>query len=212
MALVDIHTHLIPDVDDGINSKELLLSMLDAYQAEGFTKVVSTTHLYNPYVHTKTDNIRIMGQWAKEEAAKRNIEFFIGSETFIEGMSEVSVLPFLNNCVLLETDYYSAPLFLIYHVNDLIKRSYRVILAHIERYRWFKLNSPLVKELRDLGVFFQCNVEAVEQGNLDYLFSEKLVDVIASDNHGDLTLPKRLRIQLERHPQVALKMDKLFNF
>ncbi|MFA5514096.1 MAG: CpsB/CapC family capsule biosynthesis tyrosine phosphatase [Sphaerochaetaceae bacterium] len=212
MALVDIHTHLIPFVDDGINNKSTLLESLDAYKDEGFNKLVSTVHLYNPYVNTRVENIREMGQWVKEEAAKRDIEFFIGSETFIGGMNEVSVLPFLNNCVLIETDYYAAPLFLVHHANDLIKRSYKVILAHIERYRWFNLDSPLVMQLRELGLYFQCNVDAVEQKSVEHLLKEGFVDIIATDNHGDLTLPKRLRALLEGYPAIKVRMDKLFEF
>jgi protein-tyrosine phosphatase len=67
-------------------------------------------------------------------------------------------------------------------------------------------------QLRELGLYFQCNVDAVEQKSVEHLLKEGFVDIIATDNHGDLTLPKRLRALLEGYPAIKVRMDKLFEF
>ncbi|MGI6467350.1 MAG: CpsB/CapC family capsule biosynthesis tyrosine phosphatase [Sphaerochaetaceae bacterium] len=210
MALIDSHTHLLPMIDDGVQKEEKFFELLEAYEKHGFSKVVSTIHLYNPYVATKTEDIKEKSIWAKEAAKKYNIDFEVGSETFIGSTQEVLVIPFLDNCVLIETDTFTEPLFLIEHVKDLIKLNYKVILAHVERYRWFNLKNHLVKALQDYGVFFQCNVEGIEDGSSSSYLKADVVDVIASDNHGDVTLPRRLVAQLEKYPKVVQRMDNLF--
>lgn len=211
MRLVETHAHLLPFVDDGVRSKEQCLEVLDAYAAAGFAHVVTTPHLYNPQVVTRTEHIRPMFEWAREEALKRELHLSLGSETYVGGTLDPMVLPFLGNFVLLEVDTQTEPLFVLHHAFGLIKRGHSVILAHIERYRWFDEKSGVATKLREMGVFFQCNVEGVEKGQADRFLQSGMVDVIAGDNHGDVTLPGRLAALLVKHPDVRRRMENLFH-
>lgn len=210
MHLVECHSHLLPFVDDGVRTKEQCLVVLDAYAAAGFSHIVTTPHLYNPQVNTRTEHIREMYEWAREEAARRDVQLSLGSETYIGGTLDPHVLPFFGNFVLLEVDTQTEPLFLLHHAFGLIKRGYSVILAHIERYRWFEENSNLVIKLREMGVFFQCNVDGVEKGLADRFLKRAMVDIIAGDNHGDVLLPARLAAVLAENVDVRRRMENLF--
>jgi protein-tyrosine phosphatase len=68
----------------------------------------------------------------------------------------------------------------------------------------------MLQRLRDLGCLLQTNVEAVESElSLPYL-ELGLIDVIATDNHGDETLPSRLVDAIEKWPSVGRSMQNLW--
>ena len=211
MGYVESHAHLLPFVDDGVRTKEACLQTLGAYAEAGFDRVVTTPHLYNPLVSTRVKNIRTMYEWAKEEAETLGIELVLGSETYVGGAIDPQVLPFLKKFVLVEVDTIIEPLFLIHHAYALQKRGFSVILAHIERYEWFQEETQTVKKLREIGVLFQCNVEGVESGKANRFLEKNLVDIIAGDNHGDITLPGRMVTLLKAHPMVLHRMENLFS-
>lgn len=210
MGFVETHSHLLPFVDDGISSKEAFIEVVEAYKKGGFSHIVVTPHLYNPYVTTRTEHIRPMYEWAKGEAAARNIELILGAETYIGGAIEPHLIPFFSKYILIEVDWYTEPHFLLNRLYSLIKRGYYVILAHIDRYKWFSASSPLVFKLREMGLLFQANVDAVLEGRVDTYLQKKMVDIIASDNHGDVTLVKKFVSALEAHPDIAERMNMMF--
>ncbi|MDX9934628.1 MAG: CpsB/CapC family capsule biosynthesis tyrosine phosphatase, partial [Sphaerochaetaceae bacterium] len=199
-----------PFVDDGVQSKEQCLSVLGAYKQAGFDRVVVTPHLYNPYVSTRTANIRLMYQWAAEEAAKMGLKLFLGSEIFIGSIHPEHILPFMSRFALVVLDYYTKPLFLEHYNYILLKRGYHVILAHVERYQWFSPKDPLAKKIKELGVHFQCNVDGVESGAAAKWINSGMIDVIACDNHGNTGVPEKLATLLRRYPDISAKMNSLF--
>jgi protein-tyrosine phosphatase len=210
MGLIESHAHLLPFVDDGVRTKEDCVRVLKAYAEAGFDRVVTTPHLYNPLVTTRVEHIRTMFAWAQQEAQKLGIAFSLGGETYVGGALDPLVLPFFQNCVLLEVDVTTEPLFLLHHAYALQKRGYTVILAHIERYHWFTVKGKITEQLREIGVYFQCNVEAVESHAAQRYLDQDMVDIIASDNHGDVSLPARMAAVLEEHPLIFQRMEHIF--
>lgn len=210
MGFIEVHSHLLPFVDDGVGTKESCLAVLEAYAAAGFDRVVVTPHLYNPYVSTRTQNIRAMYAWAAQEAMRMGLALYLGSEIYVGMSDSTNVLPFMGRFVLVEVDYYSEPLFLVNHAYTLLKRGYHVVLAHVERYRWFSTKSPLAVKLRELGVHFQCNVDGVESGVAAKWMASGWIDVLAGDNHGDAGLPAKLAAMLQRYPEISARMESLF--
>jgi protein-tyrosine phosphatase len=210
MGYIEIHSHLLPFVDDGVGSKEQCTQVLQAYQAAGFDRIVLTPHLYNPYVATRTKNIRPMFSWVQEEAARVGLTMYLGGEIYVGASDNLEVLPFLGRFVLLEVNYVVEPLFLLNQAYTLLKRGFDVILAHVERYQWFTLESMVARKLREMGVRFQCNVDGVESGLATKWLEAGMIDVIAGDNHGDASLPGRLAALLKKYPEVLGRMESLF--
>ncbi len=211
MGFIEIHSHLLPSVDDGVNSRELALSVVRSYADAGFERVVVTPHLYNPKVATHVNNIREMYNWLSAEALDMGLELELGSETFIGSSLSAKNIPFSHGFVLVEVDTLVEPLFLISYVRSVMEKNQYVVLAHIERYTWFHRNSIVVKKLKEMGVFFQSNCDAVLQGTVNQYLEMDYVDIIAGDNHGDPELPYRLRDALQKHPRVLQNMNRLFN-
>jgi protein-tyrosine phosphatase len=210
MGYIEIHSHLLPFIDDGVGSKEKAKQVFAAYQAAGFDRVVCTPHLYNPYVETRIQNIRTIFAWAKEEALTFGLDLYLGGETYVGTSDNLEVLPFYGNFVLLEVNYVIEPLFLLNQAYSLLKRGFEVILAHVERYQWFNTESMVATKLREMGVHFQCNVDGVESGLATKWLEAGLIDVIAGDNHGDVGLPARLAALFKKYPEVLNRMDSLF--
>jgi protein-tyrosine phosphatase len=59
--LIDIHSHLLAGVDDGVKTREEASALLDQYHKHGFTHIVCTPHFNDP--HVNTDILRIRGEF-----------------------------------------------------------------------------------------------------------------------------------------------------
>lgn len=210
MGFIEMHSHLLPGIDDGVASQEDSIAMLDAYALAGFTHIVATPHLYNPNVMTRVQDIRTTFAWFAQEAEKRGIHAELGSETFIGSSKEPKAIPFLHGFVLVEVETMIEPMYLLKFAREQIDQGRAVILAHIERYRWMSPTHPLVHQLRERGVFFQSNCTAVHNGEVNQYLSRDLIDIIAGDNHGNPELPALLAQTLTEHPRVLSIMNRLF--
>jgi protein-tyrosine phosphatase len=181
--MIDIHTHLLPGIDDGVRTRDESSALLVDYQAAGFRHIVCTPHIANPFVKTAVLEIRAAFEWFRAETARFGIEAHLGSELFI-GPAKSKYIPFLERFILVETYSESPPLFLLDRVFELQLKGFTVILAHIERYEWFSLDHSIAVRLREMGVLFQVNCEGLENGSAKPYLNAGWVDIIASDNHG----------------------------
>lgn len=209
MGLCDLHCHLLPLIDDGYVSKESFSRMLHLYLENGITTIAFTPHIYNPFVTTNIADLRQTFAWAQREAAKEGITTYLGSELYVGDQARLVCVPIAQKYALLEFGLSLPPARLLERIETLILQKLTPILAHVERYRWLEPQSALLGELLKLGCLLQTNVEAVENGDsLGYL-KRDLIDIIATDNHGDETLPLRLVQCLNAWPQVYGKMETL---
>ena len=207
--MVDLHSHILYGVDDGISTKEESCEILKEYKKAGFSKVALTPHLYNPYVSTEVKLIRPhfeeLQKWAKEEL---DLELVLGSEVFVGKQINLLTLPIENKYSLVEFDIFLMPTNLLRRLDDIFKKDLEVIIAHVERYRWFKPNSSISKELKNAGCFFQMNAEAAKKKSplvMNWLESG-MIDIIASDNHGKKGLAKTLRDTVFEYPEIKYRM------
>lgn len=163
---LDLHSHLIPGIDDGVETIEESVEMLEKMQLLGFRKVVTTPHvMWDCYKNTPDT---ILHGLADIRLAARNAglsiqidaaaEYFI-DEHFVEMLSTGSPLLTLpGNRVLVELPY-STPLMntsetLFY----IIEKGYRPVLAHPERYTYFYSDPTAYKKLCDQGCELQVNI------------------------------------------------------
>ncbi len=210
MGVCDLHCHLLPEIDDGYVSVEQFSRMLTLYAESGITTIAFTPHIYNPYVTTNVANLRSTYQWAQEVASSLGLVTYLGSELYVGEQEELKSLPIGGRYALLEFGLSLPPPRLFERLAGVQNQGLVPILAHVERYRWLEPKSPLLAQLKQMGCLLQSNVEAVENGDsLPYLKLD-LIDVIATDNHGDETLPLRLVQTLADWPQIAQRMENLW--
>ena len=196
--MFDIHTHIIPYVDDGSSSLEESINMIKHEIDIGVTDIICTPHhIFHRYEAT-VEVIKERFNFLKEEVEKLNlpIKLYLGQEICythredIISMLKNGTLLTLNNTnrVLLEFSFTREPediLDVIYNFNI---NGYEVIIAHVERYEWMTLDK--VVALRNEGALIQINSNSIlgltswsEKRFVKKLLKHNLVDFVASDTH-----------------------------
>ena len=181
--------------------------MLSLYKESGVSSIAFTPHIYNPYVTTNIGSLRETFGWASKIALDMGMMAYLGSELFVRDQQELKCIPIAGKYCLVEFGLSLPPANMIPRLEKLQSGGLTIILAHCERYRWLSPSNSMMERFRALGALVQVNVESVEDGSaLPYLESG-LVDLIATDNHGDETLPSRMLAVLNEWPVIYDKME-----
>ncbi|MGP1508150.1 MAG: CpsB/CapC family capsule biosynthesis tyrosine phosphatase [Sphaerochaeta sp.] len=209
MNFLDLHSHLLFDVDHGVQTRELYRALLTEYSKYGINTLVFTPHLFHPTVKTKVENIRKNFALASEDAAKVGIKTVLGAELYLGSQLEVRTIPIGGRYALVEFPVEAMPIGLDRKLQQLVEQGLEPVIAHIERYRWLTPKSKTVDMFKDIGAWIQVNVSGIENKTALPYIRQNLVDIIADDNHGDMTLPGRLRACLDAYPAICSRMETL---
>jgi protein-tyrosine phosphatase len=209
MSVFDFHTHLLFGVDHGVQTQEIYRKLLLEYHKNGIDTLVLTPHVYHPTVKTNVMNIRPNFEKACRDAEKIGMKLYLGSELYLSSQLEVKSIPVAGRYALCEFPVSSKPLALDRKLQQLTDRGFEIVVAHVERYQWMKPNDDTFKMLREMGAWIQVNVADIENKTAMPYIDADLVDIIASDNHGDLTLPSRLKAALDAHPVIRARMESM---
>ncbi|KXZ40582.1 protein-tyrosine phosphatase [Alkalithermobacter thermoalcaliphilus JW-YL-7 = DSM 7308] len=225
--MIDIHCHIINNVDDGSRSIEESIEMAKIASNEGIKKIINTSHyhLYSDY---------ITGESLKERVEKFNhilkekgidIQVLVGNEIYYskELISKLDELDFysLNNSkyVLLEFPPDDFPDNIEDIIHEFKIRNFVLILAHIERYHKTIKNPLLVQECIEQGALIQINSNSIEgkYGKEIQNFCKKLllgncIHFVASDAHSCTKRPPKLKKSYEYVSSLIGKenADKIF--
>jgi tyrosine-protein phosphatase YwqE len=194
---VDMHSHLIPGIDDGAKTMEQSIEMLKKFADLGYEKVVTTPHIMSDF-YRNTPEIILSGlEKVRLELKNQKIdlEFFAAAEyyldyEFIEKVKEKSVLSFSGNHVLFELSFSAEQPNVDEAIFELISNDYQPILAHVERYSFYQNRIDRIKEIREKGALLQMNINSLSghygpdvKKLAEKLIELELIDVISSDCH-----------------------------
>lgn len=193
--LIDFHTHLLPGVDDGVETTEESLQMLGTYQSMGVKKVILTPHVMEDYpLNNKEYLICRFNDLRKEYTG--NIEIALGAEYMLDNsferhLTEGDLLTIAHKEVLTETSYMYAPMNFWGLLNQIHTFGYYIVLAHPERYTYLQTSD--YNRLKQMGVRFQLNILSPTgyYGEKAKITSQKLLemgyyDYLGSDLHDPL--------------------------
>lgn len=193
----DLHSHLIPNIDDGVKTLEESISIIKNLKDLGFKKLITTPHIMS-HKFPNTKDIILKGlEEIRTELEKQNIDIIIEAaaeyyydEYFIELIRKKDLLTFGDNHILFEISYTANPFGLEQVVYELLNQGYKPILAHPERYAYYSHSLEKYHNLKDLGLLFQININSLNKfyGKnpkiaAEYLVENGLVDFIGSDIH-----------------------------
>ena len=160
--MIDIHTHILPAVDDGAKSFEDSLKMIQLEIENGVDTIILTPHYFKNELNAQNKDL-IFAQYEKllEKTKDLNIKLILGSEIYYsdEIMDELisnKIITLGNSKYLLiefslYNEYYNIPdVFL-----DIMALGYKVIFAHPERYVYLSVNQ--IKKISELGCLIQIN-------------------------------------------------------
>jgi len=193
----DMHSHLIPGIDDGARTIEDSLNLVRKMHAMGFRKLITTPHIQSEF-YKNTPEIILSGlEKLRNAVAAENIPVqveaaaeYLLDDGFEEKMNAGNLLTFSDKYIMVELSYYNPHPNLKSFIFNLQCEGFKVILAHPERYTyWFKDFSKY-EDLKERGVFFQLNTVSLAGFYPDPVkkFAEKLIDkgmidFIGSDMH-----------------------------
>ena len=223
---VDMHSHLIPGIDDGSKSMDESIAMLAKFQHLGYKKVITTPHVMYDY-YRNTPEIILSGlEQVRETASKLGLDIEIEAaaeyyfdDYFLDLIAKKDLLSFGDNCVLVEFAFQGKPMYENEMFFELLNAGYKPILAHFERYTAFHGNWAKAQEYRDRGVAIQMNLNSLTghygpevKKQAEKLIDEQLVDFVGSDCHRIqhlLTLEEHLNLPY-MHKLMDLKLRNSF--
>lgn len=209
--MFDIHSHILPGVDDGAKTVEESLSILESMYSQGITDVVATPHFYPHDDNLEDYNEKIQKAFLelKQNIPNKNFpKIHLGCEIlYYDGISKASSLyNFTINgskYLLLElSPYYIKESVLreILYLRD--ERNITPIIAHIERYHKARKFKTFIEFVKQNNILTQVNATSFfskdYKKTLKKLFAYDLVSFIATDSHSMEKRPPLLKLALEK--------------
>jgi len=193
-ALTDLHTHILPAVDDGAKNLEETLEMLRLQRKSGVQRVMLTPHFY---LQKETEQAFRERQ---QQAYQALLDQWQEDTMPVLGLgAEVRYTPELVNAdlraltfgqrdyLLLELPNTEVPAYIEQIVEKILQQGITPILAHIERYPYFRVEPERLKKLIELGALAQVTARVVgskdDQRFARTCLENGLAHVIASDLH-----------------------------
>lgn len=192
---VDMHSHLLYGLDDGAKSLADTQSLIADLKSFGFSQFITTPHT-TPLVWENT-KYQILDQYekVKTELKLSEVDLRVASEyliddSFLKRLENEKLLTIKDNYVLIEMSYINPPIQLYEIIMELNSQGYQPILAHPERYNFYKNDYDSFKKLKSAGCLFQINMlsstgyyGAGITTVADYLLKENMYDFAGSDVH-----------------------------
>lgn len=223
--MIDLHSHILPGLDDGSPSLAESLQMARQAVADGTTEMACTPHVTPGIYENGTANITRAVQALEQELRHTGIPLVlhVGADVHVApdlpGRLADGTVPTLNGSryFLFEPPHHVLPPRLEDLVTQLMNSGFVPILTHPERLTWIKANYDVVERLNAAGCLIQITADLVigAFGRSALYYSEKLidegrVDIIASDTHG----ARRRRPGLSQAVVTAAKRcgeDEVYN-
>lgn len=193
----DMHSHLIPGIDDGAKTMEESLELIRFLHGKGYKKLITTPHVMSDYFRNTPEIILSGLQDVRQAVQEAGIpvtihaaaEYYI-DDGFIRKLEEEKLLTFGDNFLLMEVSYINPP----DGVSDVFFRSqvlgYRPVLAHPERYPFWYRDLEQYRRFYEMGVTLQLNLNSLcgYYGPDAKRIAEKLIDMeiigaVGSDMH-----------------------------
>lgn len=200
--VVDMHSHLLPGLDDGAETVAHSLDLLRVLKELGFNKLVMTPHIMGDFYKNTPEGIRAalailraaaaeagLGDIALDCAAEYYLDEWLGRK--LADGTELLTFGGERRYLLIETSYLNEPLNLNGTIFDLQAAGYRPVLAHPERYVYLYGRFAELEKLRqEQGVFLQLNLNSLAgyyspaaRHVAEKMIDARLVDFVGTDTH-----------------------------
>lgn len=195
--IVDIHSHLLPGIDDGAPTMDHTIGMLRKFEELGYRKLIMTPHIMSgvydntsEIILNKLEEVRKVSQdLGLKLILEASAEYYF-DETLFERIRNKDLLPFQGNHILFEFSFRNQPSQIEELVFQLKSAGYQPVLAHFERYVYFHSSVEVARSLRERGCFIQVNLNSFTghygpdiKNQAIRLLKAGLIDVLGSDCH-----------------------------
>lgn len=215
----DMHSHLIPGIDDGAKTIEDSLLLIRRMHELGFTRLITTPHIMSDYFRNTPEIILSGLESLRKAVAENNIpvkidaaaEYYL-DDGFLKKLDEEPLLTFGDKYLLVEVSYINPPDNIRQILFDAQTRGYRPVLAHPERYPFWYRNMDMYRTLSDSGVLLQINMNSISgyygpeaKRIAEQMIDEGLVNALGTDMHHEKHLAALERCTFEPYLEKALE-------
>ncbi|MEO5979981.1 MAG: CpsB/CapC family capsule biosynthesis tyrosine phosphatase [Chryseolinea sp.] len=195
---VDIHSHLLPGLDDGVQSYEESEDVILHFQNLGYRKLITSPHVMSDTYKNTSEKILARLKKLRAFLVEREIDMQIDAaaeyyldEYVVKLVDEnQKLLTFGKNYLLFETNFLNEPFNLKEFIFLATTKGYQPVLAHPERYIYLQNNLEKAEDLIDRGVLFQINISSITgfyskivQTTANKLIDRGWVHLLGSDCH-----------------------------
>lgn len=221
----DLHSHLLPGLDDGVQSFEEAALVVEKMKELGFSKLITTPHIMSDTYRNTPEMISARCEELNVYLRQRNlnIEISAAAEYYLDEhlaalvAGKENLLTFGNRYLLFELNFMVEPFNLKDFIFSLITSGYKPVLAHPERYLFYQQQPRKLEDLISRGVLLQLNMTSLtgyySKAAADLarlMIDEKWVHFAGSDCH-NLMHVRALEEALKSRPMQKLLSLPLLN-
>ncbi len=222
----DVHSHLIPGIDDGSKNMDDTLNMLKGFVKLGYKKVITTPHIMSDF-YKNTPEIILGGlKNVRKAIEEHNIPIQIEAAAeyyldfhFEELIEAKNLLTFGDNYVLFELSFMHEPKRIKEVIFSLQTHGYKPVLAHVERYPFYFDKWDTILDFKERGCLMQLNINSLSgaygpqvKKAAEDIIDKDWIDLISSDCHhmGHIMSIRDLRTNPYLHKVIS--REKLLNY
>ncbi len=218
--VVDMHSHVLPMLDDGADNMDDSLALLSELQKMGYKKLIATPHIMGDFFKNSKETIYPRLEELQKAAREKGLEIQLEAaaeyyldEWFLEKLEKNEpLLTFGEDYILFELSYINEPPFVNEAIFNMKAQGYKPVLAHPERYIYWQGNTRMLKEIHDKGVILQVNINSLAgyynkgaQRMAEELISLGIVEMLGSDCHGMRHIQAQKKARETSYYKKALK-------
>lgn len=224
--MIDFHTHIIPNIDDGSRSIEETFNLIKEAKEVGFDGIVLTSHYIENYYETDAPERDVWVKAISDNLKSTGIEtdLYLANEIYLsENMMNLLIegkASTINNSsyVLFEMPLNVEPMNLYDVIYSLQENKIIPVLAHPERYSFVQKEPELINDLIEKGVLMQANYGSIlgqygEKAEIIVrkFFEANMIHFLGSDVHRQNTIYKRIPKALNEIRDIvgAEKLEEL---
>jgi tyrosine-protein phosphatase YwqE len=230
--MIDIHSHILPGIDDGAPDLSTALDLCKGLVELGFSAVIATPHIISDVYPNTEENIITAFKNLNAEVVKNKIpiklnvaaEYLLDDTVLAKLSKDVQLLSFPNKGILLEFSYAQEPTEITEYTFPLLLKEYKMVLAHPERYSYWHHDLNQFEILKDMGFAFQLNALSLTnyygkqvKETAQWLLNKGMIDYIGTDIHHERHLKAMIQFFggsgiKELSDKYKLKNNQLENF
>ncbi len=219
----DMHSHLIPGIDDGAKDLKESVELVKELKRLGFKKLITTPHIMSDYYRNTPENILSGLSEVRDALAFEGIEMeleaaaeYYFDDGLIRKLDNEQLLTFSGKHLLFEISYINCP----DNINEVVFKmqvqGYKPVLAHPERYPFWHNNFEKYHEFHDLGVLLQLNINSLSgyygheaKRTAERMIDEGIIDLVGTDCHHQRHIQALKNGLSEKYMKKVLKLNLL---
>lgn len=222
----DMHSHILPGLDDGADCLEDSLVLLRCMISLGYKKLIMTPHIMGDFYKNTPAGILEKLVELRSAATEAGLEIelecaaeYYMDEWFVKKLEEGQpLLTFGDNYLLFETSYLNEPLNLKEVVFMMQAAGYKPVLAHPERYMYLFNRFNEVVRIHEMGVMLQMNLNSLTgyyseaaRKMAEKLVDHKLLSFVGTDLHSSRQVDALRKAQTMPYLYKVMELSLLNN-